>query len=350
MGLINMIKGQFIDVIEWQDDDSRETIVHRFERPGQQIMMGAQLTVRPSQAAVFVNEGKIADVFGPGRYELTTQNMPIMTTLNSWKYGFDSPFKADVYFVNTRQFVDVKWGTLNPVMMRDTDFGMIRLRAFGVFAFRVQDPKKLILEVAGTGAELTVEDVAGQFRKGIVSVLSDAIAESKTAALDLASKYEELGRIVGDKMQKTLEEYGAGITALTIENISLPPEVEAALDKRTSMGVVGDLNKYTQFQAAEALREMANNEGGGANMAGMGAGMGAGQVFGQVMAGAMAANQAAAQQRPATVPCVACGAGIAPGSAFCSQCGAKQQATACTACGAPLNPGAAFCAKCGAKQ
>ena len=192
MGFIkNMISGQFIDVIEWIDD-SKDTIVHRYDRNGKDIMMGAQLTVRESQIAVFVNEGQLADVFTPGRYELSTQNMPIMTKIKAWKFGFNSPFKAEVYFISTKQFRDIKWGTTNPVMMRDAEFGMIRIRAFGSLAFRVSDPIIFMKEVFGTNSFFTVEDIADQLKRVVVSNISDAIAESKIPALDLASNYYEL--------------------------------------------------------------------------------------------------------------------------------------------------------------
>lgn len=367
MGIGDLIRGQLIDIIEWQEED-RETIVHRFENNGKRIMMGAQLTVRPSQVAVFVNEGQIADVYGPGRHELTTQNMPVLTVLQGWKYGFQSPFVCDIYFVSTRQFVDLKWGTSNPVMMRDVEFGMIRLRAFGVFAFRVEDARKVIEEVAGSGAQFTVEDIAGQLRRNIVSVLSDVIAESKIAALDLAAKYVELGQLACARMQENFAPHGLSLASLTIENVSLPPEVEEALDKRTSMGVLGDMRNYTQFQTAQAIGDFANNPGGG-GLAGMGAALGVGQTMAGVMGGmnapqapvAGAACAGCGKPMPADsvfcphcgkqtgAACVKCGESLPAGSAFCTKCGAKQQA-ACAKCGADIAPGTAFCPKCGEKQ
>ena len=194
MGLFDIFTSQLIDVIEWKDN-SADTMVHRYDRNGKEIMMGAQLTVRESQVAVMVNEGRIADVFQPGRYELSTQNMPIMTALQSWKFGFNSPFKAEVYFINTRQFLDQKWGTSNPVMMRDAEFGMIRLRAFGNYSFRVADPVVFLREVFGTSAYMTVDGVNGQIKRTLVSGLSDAIAQSKIPALDLAANYDELSPV-----------------------------------------------------------------------------------------------------------------------------------------------------------
>ena len=252
-----MVRGQLIDVIEWTDDSS-DTLVHKYDMNGKDIMMGAQLTVRESQAAVFVDEGRLADVFGPGRYELTTRNLPVMTSLRAWKFGFNSPFKSDVYFVSTRQFMDRKWGTANPVMMRDSEFGMIRIRAFGSFAFRVKDPAAFMREVFGTSSLFTAEGVEGQIRSLAVSALSDAIAESGIPALDLAARYDELSRRALDTLAPRVAGLGLELCGFVIENISLPEEVEKAIDRRTSMGVAGDLNRYAQFQAAEAMREHLN--------------------------------------------------------------------------------------------
>jgi membrane protease subunit (stomatin/prohibitin family) len=349
MGLFkNIVTSQLIDVIEWKDD-TQNTMVYRYDRNGKEIMMGAQLTVRESQVAVFVNEGQVADVFQPGRYELATQNMPIMTALKAWKFGFNSPFKAEVYFVNTKQFLDRKWGTSNPVMMRDTEFGMIRVRAFGIFAFRVGNPETFLKEVFGTNGMFTVEDVEGQIKRALVSGLSDAIAESKIPALDLAANYEELSQYALKAMSPKVEALGLTLTGFIIENISLPEEVEKSIDKRTSMGVVGDLNKYTQYQAAEAMREAANNTGGG-GMAGMGVGMGAGAAMGQMFAQSMGAAQAQAAPQAAVAPCVACGKPIPAGSRFCPECGAAQSAAVkCPKCGKELQPGTKFCPDCGEK-
>jgi len=341
-----MVTSQLIDVIEWTDSSSN-TMVHRYDRNGKEIMMGAQLTVRESQVAVFVNEGKIADVFQPGRYELSTQNMPVLTALKSWKYGFNSPFQAEVYFINTKQFLDMKWGTSNPVMMRDSEFGMVRLRAFGIYSFRVVDPVAFLKEVFGTTELMTVEGVEGQIKRTVVSALSDIIAQSKIPALDLAANYDELGHFGPQRPLPRIAPLGLKLESFVIENISLPQEVEAAMDRRTSMGVVGDLGKYTQFQAAEAIRDAAQNEGGSA---GMGMGMGAGMAMGQMMQGAMQSQQQPAAPQAATVACVACAQPIPQGSKFCPQCGANQAAGVCSDCGKPLAPGAKFCPECGAKQ
>ncbi len=344
----NLVKGQFIDVIEWTDNTSN-TMVYKYDMGGKEIMMGAQLTVRESQVAIFVNEGELADVYGPGRYELSTSNMPIMTKLQSWKFGFNSPFKADVYFVNTKQFLDRKWGTANPVMMRDAEFGMIRLRAFGVYAFKVADPMVFLREVFGTKKITTAEDIEGQIKRTLVSGLSDAIAESKIPALDLAANYDELSSYALQAINPKILPLGVTLTSFVIENISLPEEVEKSMDKRTSMGVLGDMNKYTQYQAAEAIRDAASTPN---SAAGTGMGMGAGVAMGQMFANAF--NQPAQAAQPAAPAakafCPDCGAPVAAEANFCANCGKKLKAAgACPGCGQPVAPGTRFCANCGQK-
>ena len=346
-----MIKGQLIDVIEWTDD-STKTMVHKYDMNGKEIMMGAQLTVRESQVAIFVNEGQLADVFGPGRYELQTSNMPIMTALKSWKYGFNSTFKSDVYFVNTKQLLDMKWGTSNPVMMRDAEFGMIRLRAFGIYSFKVADPVTFLKEVFGTADLFTVDGVEGQIKRTLISGLGDAIAESKIPALDLAANYEELSSYVLKAMNPKLAPLGLTLCSFVIENISLPEEVEKAMDKRTSMGVLGNMDQYMKYQAAESMRDAANNEGSG--MAGMGVGMGAGAAMGQMFAQSMNATPqmpSAPAATPAGAVCRSCGAAITAGAKFCPECGAKQNVSAfCSNCGKEIPAGTKFCPECGTKQ
>ena len=280
MGLMDKIRGEFIDIIEWTDD-SRDTIVWRFPRHDNEIKMNAKLTVRESQAAVFVNEGQIADAFTPGMYTLQTQNMPIMSTLKGWKYGFSSPFKAEVYFVNTRQFTDLKWGTQNPVILRDPEFGMVRLRAFGAFSIRVVDPPALLRELAGTDPQFRTEEVGEYLRQIIVGRLGTALATSGVPMLDLATQQGAIGDRLAQALSQELASVGIAIPKFVIENISLPPEVEAALDKRTQMGIVGDLNQYTQFQAANAIEDAANNPGGAGEGLGVGLGMALGQRVGQ---------------------------------------------------------------------
>jgi membrane protease subunit (stomatin/prohibitin family) len=282
MGLWDKLKGELIDIIEWLDD-SRDTIVWRFPRYENEIKMGAKLVVRESQAAVFVNEGQVADVFGPGTHTLTTQNMPILSTLKGWKYGFESPWKAEVYFVNTRQFTDMKWGTQNPVIVRDPEFGAVRLRAFGAFAMRVVDPARLLRELVGTDPQFRTEEVQEYLRQLVVGHLGNALARAQVPLLDLAAQQLTIGNTLAAVLSDELSANGIAIPKFIIENISVPPEVEAALDKRTSIGVVGNLNQYTKFQAANAMEDAANNTGGAGEAFGFGLGMAAGQRATQAM-------------------------------------------------------------------
>lgn len=269
--VLNFIRGQFIDVIDWTDD-TRDTMVWRFERYGNEIKMGAKLTVREGQAAVFIHEGQLADVFGPGLYQLETNNMPIMTTLQHWHHGFNSPFKSEIYFVNTTRFTDQKWGTKNPIMCRDPEFGPVRLRAFGSYAMRVTDPGKFVTEIVGTDGEFTTDEVSLQIRNIVVQEISRVLAGSGIPVLDMAANTQDLSKLVTSAIQPTIAEYGLSIPEFYIENISLPEEVEKALDKRTSMGIVGDLNKYAQFSAAEAMTKAAENPGAAGTVIGMGLG------------------------------------------------------------------------------
>ena len=357
MSIVDKVKeaamNQFIEVIEWLDS-SQDTLVYRFPVYGQEIKNGAQLIVRESQAAVFVFEGQVADVFTPGRYTIDGGNTPILSKLGAWKYGFNSPMKSEVYFVNTKQFTDMKWGTSNPIMLRDADFGIVRLRAFGAYSLRVADPAGFIKEIAGTNAHFQTEDIDGQLKRAIVSEFSDAIGEMKIPALDLAAQYKELGEAIRGKINSDFSSYGLEVTKFYVENISLPPEVEAAMDKRASMGALGDAQKYMQFQAADALRDAAQNEGGGA---GLGAGLGAGFAVGGQMANAFGAGQPGGQQMggggaAATVACPACGKQNAAGAKFCADCGGKMEIAQvpCVKCGANLREGAKFCSECGSSQ
>jgi membrane protease subunit (stomatin/prohibitin family) len=302
MAFWDKIKGELIDIIEWMDD-SNDTMVYRFERYGNEIKYGAQLVVRESQAAVFINEGKLADVFLPGQYTLETKNLPILSTLKGWKYGFQSPFKAEVYFVNTRRFTDLKWGTRNPIMLRDAEFGPVRLRAFGTYCMRVKDPAIFIREIVGTDGHFTTSEITDQVRNMIITRFTDLLGERKIPILDLAGNYNELSDFATKKLGPEMEPYGLEMTKLLVENISLPQAVEEALDKRSSMGVVGNLNAYTQFQAANAMEDVANNPSQ-AGMAGGGMGMGMGFAMANQMGQAMspgAANQAG-NASPAAAP------------------------------------------------
>jgi membrane protease subunit (stomatin/prohibitin family) len=289
MGLLDRVKGQFIDIVEFLDD-SRDTIVWRFPRQGNEIKMGAQLVCREGQAAVFENEGKIADVFQPGTYTLETQNLPILSDLKGWKYGFNSPFKAEVYFVGTRLYTDMKWGTQEPVTIRDAEFGMVRLRAFGTFAMRVTDPAALIRQLVSTDPNFSTDEIEDFLREKMVSEVGTALATSGIPMLDLAANQQKISETLVGTLTAAFADMGIAIPKFIIQNISLPPEVSAALDKRTQMGVLGNLDQYTKFQAATAITEAAQNPGGGA---GAGLGLGAGIAMGQQLAGALAQGAAA---------------------------------------------------------
>ncbi|MEP1328841.1 SPFH domain-containing protein [Pseudophaeobacter sp.] len=283
MGIFDFLKGEFIDVIHWTDD-TRDTMVWRFEREAHEIKYGAKLTVREGQAAVFVHEGQLADVFTPGLYMLETNNMPVMTTLQHWDHGFQSPFKSEIYYVNTTRFNNLKWGTKNPIICRDPEFGPVRLRAFGSYSIRVVDAARFLTEIVGTDGEFTMDEISFQIRNIIVQEFSRAVAGSGIPVLDMAANTADLGKLVAAEIAPMLAEYGLMIPELYIENISLPPAVEQAMDKRTQMGIVGDLGRYTQFAAAEAMEAAAKtpNSGMGAGL-GMGMGMAMAQQMGQQM-------------------------------------------------------------------
>lgn len=338
MGLFSFLKGQFIEVIEWTEDES-SSIIYRFPVYDNAIKMGAQLTVRESQTAIFVNEGQIADVFGPGKYELSTQNMPLLTALKSWKYAFNSPIKADVYFVKTTNITDQKWGTTNPVIMRDKEFGVVRARGYGNYSFKIQDPAVFMKEIFGTKKELEPEQISGIFKTLIVSGVSDMLAEAGISIIDLAAHYDELSVQASERIQHHFAALGMVLTGFIIENISLPEEVVKMIDRKSSMNIAGDLDGYMKYQTAEAIREAANNPASG--LAGAGAGLGAGMAMGQAM-NQMFTQPAQAPQAPAAAPAQAQTAANNPPPAiavrFCSQCGASLGADAkfCSGCGTKL--------------
>lgn len=274
MGLFDILRGELIDIIEWIDD-SHHTLVWRFPRHQNEIKNGAQLIVRPGQVAVLVSGGELADVYTPGHYELTTPNMPVMSTLQGWKYGFESPFKAEVYFVNTTQITDLKWGTPNPIMMRDPEFGPIRMRAFGTYALKAVDPKALLKEIVGTDGEFGSDDITELLRSIIASSFADMLGKLQVPALDLAARYSELSESLRlEVVQRIDDEFGLDCPQLYIINVSLPEAVEKALDARTSMGVIGDLERYQQYQMGNAMTTAAQNPAGGGAAEGMGLGMG----------------------------------------------------------------------------
>ncbi|MBF0111701.1 MAG: SPFH domain-containing protein [Desulfamplus sp.] len=300
MALWEKAKAEFIDIIEWTDD-SANTMVYRFPRYENEIKYSAKLIVRQSQAAVFVNKGQIADVFPSGYYTLDTDNLPILSTLAGWKYGFHSPFKAEVYFVNLKNFTNLKWGTKNPVILRDPEFGPVRLRAFGTYVVKISEPARFIREIVGTDGHFTLEKVTDQLRNLIITRFCDLLGDKNIPVLDLTASYDELSRVLTKIIAPEFLEYGLDVTKLLVENISFPTEVEEALDKRSSMGIIGNLDNYFKFQSANAMELAAKNPGGDASA---GVGMGMGFAMANQMAEAMRSQQrdnqydSSAQQNP----------------------------------------------------
>jgi len=284
MSLSSFIKKQFIDILEWTED-TEGVLAWRYPMEDNEIQYGGSLTVRESQVAVFVNEGKVADVFGPGMYKLTTQTLPVLTYLKNWDKLFESPFKSDVYFFSTRIQTGRKWGTPQAITIRDTDFGMVRLRAFGMYSYRVTDAKKFYTELSGTREIYTRDDVEEQLRGIIMATMASSLGTSGVPFLDMAANQALMAAKIKADFMVALERYGLGLDEFNVSSISLPEELQAALDKRIAMGMAGDLGKYTQFQVANSIPLAAQNEGG---LAGVGAGLSAGMVFGQTMAQGMA--------------------------------------------------------------
>ncbi len=349
MGLFSFLKSQFIDVIEWTDS-STDTMVYRFPVRNKEIKMGAQLTVRESQTAIFVSEGVIADIFNPGRYQLSTQNLPILTKLKSWKYGFNSPFKAEVYFINTKQFTNQKWGTSNPIMIRDKEFGVIRLRAYGIYSFKVVEPTLFLKEIFGTNKAFETEKITGHLKRSLVSGIADILGETNIAAIDLAKYYDELSTEAVNKLQPRFAALGLELVSFYVENISLPEEVEKVIDKRTSLEVIGNLGQYTQYQTAEAIRDAAQNPGGG--LAPAGAGLGAGVALGQMMQETIKETKESQNQSSSKHPqitCSDCGALSPESFKFCSNCGKSllQPKQKCDKCHYEMDAKMKFCPKCG---
>ncbi len=296
MALMDFIKKQFIDVIQWTEKGDG-VLAMRYPMQDFEIQYGAQLTVRESQMAIFVNEGKIADVFGPGLYKLTTRTLPVLTYLKNWDKLFESPFKSDVYFFSTRLQLDRKWGTPNPITIRDKDFGMVRMRAFGIYSYKLTDPRKLHTEVSGTREQYMVDDLDGQLRNLVIGSMTDLFGESGVPFIDMAANQDELGRTLKGKLEPVFERYGLALDSFVVQNVSLPEELQKVLDSRIGMNMIGDLGRYTQYQVANSIPLAAQNEGG---IAGIGAGLGAGLGIGQAMSAAMgqAVQAGSAPQQP----------------------------------------------------
>ena len=343
MGLFSFMKRQLLEVLEWKDS-SKDILVYRHPMDKrEELMNSSTLIVRESQMAVFVHKGQIADVFGPGTYKLNTENIPIITKMMSLPTGFNSRIKAEVYFINTKQFLGQKWGTQNPIMMRDADFGSIRLRGYGTFSYKVVDGKTFMREVFGTNPVYKVEDLTTQCKAILISNISDAIAQSGIPALDLAANYKEIGTQIVSVSQEEFNKLGLKLCKVTVENLSLPEEVEKALDERSKLGILGDkMGTYAQYQAATAIRDAAKNPNGG-NMAGIGVGLGAGATMGNMFANAMSSVKDGVSKGT----CVKCGASISPRVKYCPECGSSQTES-CPKCGEAVHKGTKFCTNCGA--
>lgn len=333
MSLKDFIKKQFIDVIQWTEP-ADGILAWRFPMEDMEIQNGGKLTVRESQAAVFVNEGKVADVFGPGLYTLNTNTLPILTNLTNWDKQFKSPFKSDVYFFSTRQQINQHWGTPQPVTIRDKDFGAVRMRAFGIYSYHITDAGKFYSKISGTRDTYTVPELEGQLRNTIIGRMSDTFAGSTVPFLDMAANQVDLAKKIADQLAPGFADIGLGLDTFVVENLSLPDELQKRLDERIGMAMVGDMNKYTQFQVAQSMPVAAANEGGG--VAGIGAGLGAGVVMANQMMNAMkqggsappdsgpGSSGGAPAAGGATKFCSECGKNIPRASKFCPECGKPQ--------------------------
>ncbi len=328
MSLRDFITKQFIDVIEWVEPEEG-ILAYRYPMQDREIQNGGKLTVRDSQAAVFVNEGKVADTFGPGLYTLNTQTLPILTYLKNWDKAFKSPFKSDVYFFSARIQTDQHWGTQNPISIRDKEFGAIRLRGFGIYSYHLSDAKSFYSKISGTRDIYRVADLEGQLRNTIVAKMTDAFAASQVPFLDMAANQGALAEKISETLKPSFTEYGLTLDTFVVENLSLPDELQKVLDQRISMNVLGDMGKFTQYQVAQSIPIAAGNEGGGA--VGMGAGLGAGVAMGQAMMDAVkkstsapAGGAAAGAPAAETKFCGECGKPIPRNAKFCPECGKPQ--------------------------
>ena len=327
MSLKDFISKQFIDVIDWVEPEGG-ILAYRYPMQDREIQNGGKLTVRESQSAVFVNEGKVADAFGPGLYTLNTQTLPILTYLKNWDKAFQSPFKSDVYFFSTRIQTDQHWGTQNPITLRDKEFGAVRLRGFGIYSYHLRDAKTFYQKVSGTRDVYLVADLEGQLRNTIVAKMTDLFAASHVPFLDMAANQSALAEKIKEQIAPGFEEYGLALDCFVVENLSLPDELQKVLDQRISLNMIGDMGRFTQYEVAQSIPIAAANEGGGG--VGVGTGLGAGVAMGQAMmdaiktAGTGTAGSAAGAALPATKFCQDCGKSIPLSSKFCPECGKAQ--------------------------
>lgn len=355
--VFKFIKSQLIEVIEWSDDSSN-TLAYRFPVENKEIKMGAQLIVAPTQVAIFINEGKIADVFQPGRYALETKNIPILTKLKSWPYGFNSPFKAEVYFINTKQLTNQRWGTTSPINLRDQDFKFIAIRANGTFSYHISEPVKFLETIIGNASTATADNMIEQLRSQILATFSDALGESQTSFMDLAAFTEDISRLVEMNLQEKFMPYGLTLDTFDIQSFNLPKEVQEAINQRSALGALGDTTAtYTAIKATDALGEAAKNPGGG--LTGMGAQITSGAVLGNLMGQVLsnsqqqtAAEKSPVQEKVATHPCIHCQTENPVGAKFCSECGQAPTPAkvACVSCHVDIPENAKFCPECGTEQ
>lgn len=344
---MGFIRKQLLKVIEW-NDNTTDTIVYRYPNADRkEIMNGCQLVVRPSQVAILVSSGKVADVYTEGTHKLTTGNMPILTTIMGWKYGFDSPFKAEVYYVNTKQFINQKWGTASKITLRDQDFGLVRVGARGVYSYRVKDVVTFMKEIFGTNRDYSTMALSEYFKSIVVSGFSDALGEANIPVLDIPAKYREISDVIKQELLEDFNKIGIELVNFVLENVALPEEVEKAIDQRSSLGALkGNLNEFTQYQTAQAIKDAANNPNGG--VAGAGVGLGAGFMMGNAMMNAYNQPQTNTQPESNGPKCTKCGNQLSTGAKFCSQCGTPVQVNKfCTNCGNQVASDAKFCANCG---
>jgi membrane protease subunit (stomatin/prohibitin family) len=342
MSLRSFISKQFIDVIDWVEPGDG-ILAYRYPMQDREIQNGGQLTVRDSQLAVFVNEGTIADQFTPGLYKLTTQTLPILTYLKNWDKAFQSPFKSDVFFFSTRMQVDQHWGTPTPITIRDKEFGAVRVRAFGIYAYHIVDAKVFYEKVSGTREQYVVTDLEGQLRNTIIGMLTNTFAQSNVPFLDMAANQTELGQKVATLLAPGFTNLGLNLDTFVVENLSLPDELQKILDQRIGMNMIGDMNRYTQYQVAQSMPIAAANEGGGG--AGLGAGLGVGMGIAQTMMGAM--RQPPSGGEPSPAPAGPAAGGGAPGGGAAA---AGAETKFCVECGKPMPRGGKFCPECGKPQ
>ena len=352
---MGFFKKQFLDSIQWLDD-STNTLVWMYPMEDQEIQSGAQLTVRPGQVAIFVDQGQIADVFGPGMYELTTANLPVLANLKHWSFGFKSPFKSDVYFLNMKEFLDNKWGTTNPVWIPDSQYGQVQVRAHGTYGFKIENPVVFFTQVSGTKSRYTLENIREQLRSFIITKFADILGSLNITVVQLASNYNEVGEELQKQVAESFKALGLTMTHFNVSNISLPQEIEKTLQSVTSMNMLGSiqnekLNKIQTLKQLDIMEKAAENPGVN-GMAQSGIGLGMGMQMAKTFSDNMNQPNAKPVQESNTMTCTACGHSIPQGSKFCPECGNKVAPAAkkfCTQCGAQVPAGSKFCAECGNK-